>query len=515
MTSVSGSPPLKRSLKMENDETDIEATPLSAHAKENMPSELRTEKEHDDGTIGDIDSSTETERYLVWWEEPADKDPENPLNWSMRRKPLASSMLAPGVPEMMAEFGTSDNQIATFVVSVFMLGFALGPILLAPLSELYGRLPIYHVCNVLFVIFSVGCAVAQNVGMLISFRFLAGSAGVAVVTCGSGSIADMMPPEKRGRAMSVWSLGPLLGPIVGPICAGFLVEAAGWRWVFWVITIVSGVVTFAAFFILRETYAPVLLERKAARLRKETGNNRYQPKMAKKGTPQQLFRTAIIRPARMFCCSVVVMAMCLYVATLYGFLYILVTTFTFVYRDVYGFSATGAGLSFIGGGVGNILGLVYVGFLSDRIIQRQKDKGKEPRPEDRLSLILTVPCSLILPLGLVIYGWTADKHLHWILPMIGNGIMSFGMIGIVMSVQTYLVDAYTAYAASVTAASSVPRSLLAALLPLCGLQIYDTLGLGWGNTLLGLLCLGLAPVPWLLCCFGERMRKSSRFRQEF
>lgn len=113
------------------------------------------------------------------------------------------------------------------------------------------------------------------------------------------------------------------------------------------------------------------------------------------------------------------------------------------------------------------------------------------------------------------YGWTAEKHLHWVLPMIGNGIMSFGMIGIVMCVQTYLVDAYTLYAASVTAASAVLRSLLAAVLPLCGLQMYDTLGLGWGNSLLGFLCLALAPVPWLLCCFGERMRKSPRFRQEF
>lgn len=146
-------------------------------------------------------------------------------------------MFAPGVPEMMAEFHTSNTQVATFVVSVFVLGFAMGPLLLAPLSELYGRLPVYHVCNIFFVIFSAGCALAKDVGMLIAFRFLAGFAGVAVVTCGSGSIADMMPPEKRGGAMAIWSLGPLLGPVIGPVCAGFLVDAKGWRWVFWVITI--------------------------------------------------------------------------------------------------------------------------------------------------------------------------------------------------------------------------------------------------------------------------------------
>lgn len=138
---------------------------------------------------------------------------------------------------MMREFHTSNDMVATFVVSVFVLGFAFGPLLLAPLSELYGRTIIYHVCNVFFIIFLAGCAWANSMGMLIAFRFLSGFAGVAAVTCGSGSIADLMPPERRGGAMAIWSLGPLLGPVVGPVAAGFLVEAMGWRWVFWLIMI--------------------------------------------------------------------------------------------------------------------------------------------------------------------------------------------------------------------------------------------------------------------------------------
>lgn len=150
-------------------------------------------------------------------------------------------MMAPGVPQIMEDFGSSNNTEATFVVSIFVLGFAFGPLFLAPLSELYGRIPIYHICNTLFVIFSACCAVSTGVSMLMAFRFLSGVAGVAVITCGSGSIADMMPPEQRGRAMSLWSLGPLVGPVIGPVCAGFLVEAKGWRWVFWVITILVSI----------------------------------------------------------------------------------------------------------------------------------------------------------------------------------------------------------------------------------------------------------------------------------
>jgi multidrug resistance protein len=146
-------------------------------------------------------------------------------------------MFAPGIPAVLKEFNTQSNTVATFVVSIFVLGFAFGPLVMAPLSEMYGRVIVYNVCNVLFLIFTILCAVAQNVGMLMAFRFLAGFAGVATITCGSGTIADLMPREKRGGAMALWSLGPLLGPIIGPVVGGFLIEAAGWRWVFWLIAI--------------------------------------------------------------------------------------------------------------------------------------------------------------------------------------------------------------------------------------------------------------------------------------
>jgi multidrug resistance protein len=147
-------------------------------------------------------------------------------------------MSAPGVPQMLADFKTDSTLLATFVISVFVLGFAFGPLVIAPLSETLGRVPVYHVCNILFLVFTVLCAVSKSMAMLIVFRFLAGFAGVAPITCGGGTIADLMPPERRGIAMSLWSLGPLFGPIIGPIAGGFLVEAKDWRWVFWVIAIV-------------------------------------------------------------------------------------------------------------------------------------------------------------------------------------------------------------------------------------------------------------------------------------
>jgi len=152
-------------------------------------------------------------------------------------RPLGSSFFAPGVPEVMASFNEPSKTLASFVVSVYILGFAFGPLIIAPMSEMYGRFWIYTVSNVLFIIFSVACALSTNLEMLIVFRFLAGCAGASPLTIGGGTIADMMPQEKRAGAMALWGMGPLLGPVLGPVCGGYLVEAKGWRWVFWIIAI--------------------------------------------------------------------------------------------------------------------------------------------------------------------------------------------------------------------------------------------------------------------------------------
>jgi multidrug resistance protein len=149
-------------------------------------------------------------------------------------------MLAPGIENVMEEFQTSSPTFATFVVSIFVLGFATGPLLLAPLSELYGRILIYHITNLLFLAFTVLCAVARNESMLLFFRYLSGFAGVATITIGSGTIADLMPREQRGTAVSVWSVGTILGPMVGPIVGGYVTEKFGWRWMFWFVAIAVG-----------------------------------------------------------------------------------------------------------------------------------------------------------------------------------------------------------------------------------------------------------------------------------
>ena len=153
-------------------------------------------------------------------------------------RPLVSSMLAPAVQQVMHDFGTTSPSFATFCVSIFVLGFACGPLVLPPLSEMYGRVVIYNSTNVLFLGFTMLCAVLRNEAMFLVFRFLSGFAGVATITIGSGTIVDLMPREQRGLALSVWSVGTILGPTVGPIIGGYVTEVSGWRSMFWAISVV-------------------------------------------------------------------------------------------------------------------------------------------------------------------------------------------------------------------------------------------------------------------------------------
>jgi multidrug resistance protein len=125
--------------------------------------------------------------------------------------------------------------------TVYVLGYASGPLIIAPLSEMYGRVPIYHISNVFFVIFTIACAVSNSLNMLIGFRFLAGVAGSTVITIGGATFGDIFSATERAAALSIWAMGPLLGPVIGPVVGGFLTESAGWRWVFWVVTIAVSV----------------------------------------------------------------------------------------------------------------------------------------------------------------------------------------------------------------------------------------------------------------------------------
>lgn len=317
------------------------------------------------------------------------------------------------------------------------------------------------------------------------------------------------------------------------------------RWVFWLLTIVSGALTILSFLFLRETYAPVILGRKAARLRKETGNPNLRSKLDTGLTPRDFFKRAIVRPTKLLLRSPIVFLLSLNVSVIFAYLYLLFTTFTYVYEEQYHFTTGTSGLSYLGIGVGAFIGLGLVGKSSDAILKKRAAIEGSMKPEHRLPPLIFGP--ILVAVGLFGYGWSAQEKVHWIVPIILTGFFGIGLIVNFMPTQTYLVDAFGRYAASAVstarakscfsfsgkpvrpatphengklidsvtksqvAALTLLRSLFGAILPLAGQPMYDALGLGWGNSLLGFICLLMIPIPFLFMKYGERVRTSKRF----
>ncbi|KAF7631487.1 hypothetical protein AFLA_012344 [Aspergillus flavus NRRL3357] len=341
---------------------------------------------------------------------------------------------------------------------------------------------------------------------LIGFRFLAGSAGSAPLALGAGTIADIMEPQNRGLAIAVWATGPVVGSVVGTVCGGFLTENASWRWAFWVIaTLVPSFLS-----TIEGKRRNRLRSRVGKRLIRETGHSNKRSTLHTDITPSGLFTTSIMRPLQMLVFSPIISALSLYVAVVYGFLYLLFTTMSQVYGNQYNFTAKFVGLTYIGLGAGSTIGLLAMGRFSDVVSKRLAGGTKGPwEPEFRLALM--IPLSLGLPIGLFWYGWAAEKKEHWIMPIIGTGWIGIGVVASFVAIQGYLVDAFTTPAVSAAAASTVLQSLLGAVLPLSGPSMYSALGLGWGNTVLAFIAIAMLPLPLVFFTYGARVREKHLF----
>ncbi|MCJ1404639.1 hypothetical protein MMC11_007865 [Xylographa trunciseda] len=439
-------------------------------------------------------------------------DATNPLNWSYRYKmfivvlvsamttvdTFATLISVSAIPSILSDFHTTDQSYLVILVSIWELGEGIGPFLIAPLSEIYGRLPVYHTANILFLLCSVGGALSTSIGMLTAFRFLNGLV-IASLTMGPAMIGDMFKQEERGAAMAVLYMGPLLGPVVAPIIGGFLANAKGWRWTFWLISMAVAVIQIPSFIFMRETNTGRLQPRGSAGAHKGP---------REKNT--HIITQAILRPFKFLFLCPVVLILSIYVAIVYGYLYIILTTLTTTLETIYGFSEWSSGLSYLGLGIGMVAGVILCGATSDAYI---KKKGTRATPEHRLPPMILG--SFVFPVGLFIYGWTLRAGIPWIIPLIGSAVMGFGLLVTVIPAESYLVDAYTSQSAAAVAACSSLKSVSGAVLPLAGPPLYARLGLGWGSSLLAFVAIALTPVPILFMKYGSTPDEIRRLTNEW
>ncbi|KAK3652854.1 hypothetical protein LTR56_004802 [Elasticomyces elasticus] len=427
--------------------------------------------------------------------------------------PYASAMIAPALDQISTDFNISSLYLSQFTLSAFILGYAGGSLVWSPLSEMFGRVKIIQASSLFFLAFNLGCGFSTSATQLIVLRFWSGFGGIGPITVAAGVLGDLFSEEERGKSVALYSLLPLVAPAVSPIIGGFVCTRTTWRWQFWSSSIAGLMVFVASSVLLRETYNPPTSRRCSDS--KPDGDDRSQ---VRKGVRKMrivfsALYTNLQRPAQLLLTQPIVIVLALYLSYLYGLLYIFITEFPTLWQERYHQRLSISGLHYVSLGLGLLLGAIPSFLANDKVFQCLKKRNSGPgKPEYRLPLML--PASILVPTGLLVYGWSAQARVHWIVPDIGTAIFAAGAWSGYQCIQAYAIDYYTTYAASAMAALTFVRCVVGTFLPLLAPALYQNFGYGWGNTLLaGIAVVFGVPAPLLLWIYGEKLRTKSKYSE--
>jgi MFS family permease len=405
--------------------------------------------------------------------------------------------------QLIHSFDTS-TEIATLGVSLFVLGFAVRPLIWAPLSEIYGRQVVFAISYGAFTAFNASAAASRNIETLLVLRFFAGACGSSTLTNTGGQIADLFSASERGLAMGLFALAPFLGPTIGPIAGGFLGQSKGWVWVQGMMSIFSGVMWLLGLVSVPETYAPVLLRKRAQKLSSTTGKVYRAETDADRHADRQPLRTALVRPWVLLFKEPIVSVLSIYMAIIYGTLYMLFGAFPICFQEARGWSEGIGGLAFLGVAVGMVLAIMLVPLGNRRYVRAASRHSGIAPPEARL--IPAMAGSIAIPFGLFWFAWTNYPSIHWISSVMAGAPFGFGMVLVFLAVTNYLIDVYGVFTASVLAANSVLRYLFGFAFPLFTKYMYQNLGIHWASSVPAFLAAACLPAPFLLYKYGAVIR---------
>ncbi|CBX90635.1 hypothetical protein IAQ61_002126 [Plenodomus lingam] len=472
---------------------------------------------------------------LHTWNGP--HDPENPFNWSVTYKWILTITICfisilTGLPagsygagnEYMADRFSVQNEPFPnlyWATCSWNVGAALFPLVFVPLTENTGRMPGYFIAYIIFELFLFGSAFANNFATLVVTRFFGGGASSVSINIVGGSISDVWKGDKaRSLPMSLFGFTSVAGIALGPFIGSAIVQIrkpdvglqSPWRWIYYIQIIYNAALIPVFYFILSETRGDVILQKRASKLRKETGRPIYAESELEKQTIAQLLKVSFMRPTKMLLTEPVVIFFTLWISFAWGILFLFFSSVVQTFSASYGFGVFQTGMIQLAITVGALIGTLFnpiQDWLYLRTARKNKERPGKPIPEGRL--YTSIPGSLLFTAGLFMYGWSSTTDVHWIVPTIGVTIVGVGIYSIYMGVVNYLTDAYEKYAASALSAASLGRNTFGAFLPFASFQLFDTLGFGWAGSLLGFVGAALSIVPVVLLFKGREIRAKSPF----
>ncbi|KAF8799274.1 MFS polyamine transporter [Phlegmacium glaucopus] len=448
-------------------------------------------------------------------------DQRNPINFSRRKKwaitaiacfgtylaSAAASIYNMGFPSMIRDLHCTEFQ-ATAGLSVFTLGFGVIPLVTASFSEEFGRLPLYIVSGLGFLLMSPMIALSPNIQTVIVARFLQGAFGSTAATMVGGTISDIWSTKERGLPMSIFTLIALGGTGLGPVYAGWIEmnPKLEWKWIHWTQMMISAVYLLLLPFIMKETRSSIILTRIAKQLRKTTGDHRYRARVEdERASLTALIFVSCTRPVYLMCTELVVASFSIWLGFAWGVTYCMIESIHGVFQNLHHFNIAETGMVFLAMVIGSVLGF-FTNFYQEILYQRYFPKrGPEAR------LYLACCAAILMPVAMFIYAWSSFTFVHWIALTIGIVLYVWATFIIYLAVFSYLADCYGPFASSALAGQSLARNLAASAFPLFTTQMYKALDYKWANTLFGFLAVILVPIPFVLFFYGPAIRRRSKF----
>ncbi|PIA12673.1 MFS general substrate transporter [Coemansia reversa NRRL 1564] len=416
--------------------------------------------------------------------------------------PLSANMYYPSITRVRVDLHTTHSGI-TWTVTSYVIAMAVFPLLWSNLADYIGRKPVYAFSMLIFICGSIGCALSQNLPALVASRIVQSAGASAVQGAGAGTISDIYPREQRGTALGLYYLGPLLGPCLGPLIGGYIGEGAGWRWVFWVLTIWGGIMFLLAIFVLPETHRRIVAEKHAIQ------QVNIPPLLGLKDNNPLEDMTTIRYP-------VIALAM-LHFAMLFGAYFTNATAQPVAYEGIYGLSQGMSGLCFLPSGVGCVVGSTIGGRVTDLLLQRHHSVGKLKTNDKERGSTIMVPAetrlgamwagSALFLCGVVICGWLLQYKLSLAGVLVSQFFIGSGMAFTFQSLGSYLIDVFPTKSARITGVQNFWRSAWAAVIVQLSPNMLENIGWGWTYTTMFFLTFTSLLLMQLVVYRGEAMRQ--------
>lgn len=355
---------------------------------------------------------------------------------------FASSIFSAATRTVGAAYGVSA-EVGILGVSLYVLGFAFGPTLWAPLSELKGRRLPLVISMFGFSIFMIATATAKDLQTILICRFFGGFFGACPLAVVAAVFSDMFDNRTRGVAITLFSMAVFTGPLLAPFIGGFIVTShLGWRWTEYIVSFMGFLAFGLDLIFMNETYPPVILVEKASELRRRTLNWGIHAKQEEIEVDfRELVSKNFSRPLRLLFFEPIVALISIYMAFIYGILYLFLTAYPFVFEGVHHMTPGVSGLTFFGMIVGELIAGIAVLLQQPWYTRKLVANNGISVPEWRLPSVIAG--GIAFTIGIFWFGWTGYRaDIPWIVPTLSGLLTGFGLMSIFLQALNYLVDAY-------------------------------------------------------------------------